>query len=79
MDDRKNEPPANPLRISYWRIETQEIGYMFILYRLCFGQSAIKDLSLKGLIWDILLNTKIKCETKKNNKNQIPLKIYHKH
>lgn len=73
MDDRKNEPPANLLRMSYWRIETQEIGYVFFLYRLCFG------LSLKGLTWDILLNTKIKYETKKNNKNQIPLKIYHKH
>lgn len=39
----------------------------------------IKDLSLKGLIWDILLNTKTKYETKKNNENQIPLKTPHKH
>lgn len=35
----------------------------------------IKDVSLKGLIWDLPLNAKIKYETKKNNKNQIPLKI----
>lgn len=39
----------------------------------------IKDLSLKDLIWDFPLNIKIKYETKKNNKNQIPLKIPHKH